>query len=170
MISSAIVINRPEGNQRFIRENHIDVLGVPRRYEYYAPNNITQINLDANLENNAIRIEKNLSEFESKKITESSDAIIQGDYADIALVAIQYLRKAYNTIDSFEAYKRFDKFNDFRISQGWSINQVVSGLSWVGLTQDEWDLMYVRYSYLINPQRITIMQNYQTILEGDPIS
>lgn len=63
MISS-IVINRPEGTQQFIRESHIDVLDREWTYEYLAPQDISQAELDANLAANAIRIEGNLAEQE----------------------------------------------------------------------------------------------------------
>lgn len=63
MISS-IVINRTEGTKQFIRESHIDVLNREWPYEYLAPQDISQAELDANLATNAIRIEGNLAEEE----------------------------------------------------------------------------------------------------------
>ena len=82
-------------------------------------------------------------------------------------MALAYLRKAYSLTDPYQAYLKFDRFNNYRLSQGWSITQVVSGLTEVGLDQDEWSLMLSRYQYLSEPGRITAMIAYQAVLDGD---
>lgn len=82
-------------------------------------------------------------------------------------VALAYLRRAYQIGNPYLAYLKFDRFNDYRLVKGWSLTQVVSGLSSVGLTQEEWDEMLERYQYLSNSTRITAMQAYQGVLSGD---
>lgn len=87
--------------------------------------------------------------------------------ASIKQVALAYLRKAYSLTDPYQAYLKFDRFNNYRLSQGWTVNQVVTGLAEVGLTQEEWDLMLARYQYVSEPGRVTTMVAYQSVLDGD---
>jgi len=82
-------------------------------------------------------------------------------------VALAYLRRAYRTGDPWTAYKLFDRFNSYRVSQGWTIGQVQTQLATVGLMQDEWNLMAARYSYLSQTNRVTAMGAYQDVINGD---
>lgn len=81
-------------------------------------------------------------------------------------IALEYLRQAYRLESPYEAYLKFDKFNNYRLLRGWNVNQVVAGLTSVGLTQEEWDLMLSSYQYLSNPARVTAMEAYQPIAEN----
>lgn len=182
--NSEVIINRPDISNfnRRIREKHTTSLGTDyiRTLNYtfttdpadYIGNDVGyQAALAAEyapvLAQHATKLAESFGESEAEAASDTNDIIAATDYADITLVAIHYLRKAYNTSDSLEAYKKFDKFNDFRVAQGWAINQVVAGLTDVGLTQEEWDLMYARYAYLSNAQRVTAMENYQLVMNGD---
>ena len=78
-----------------------------------------------------------------------------------------FLRKAYATGHPLTAYQKFSRFNDYRIQRGWSLSQVQAGLAREGLTEDEWQNMRQRYAYLSNAARVTAMQAYQSVLDGD---
>jgi len=104
---------------------------------------------------------------DAEEASETDEEIIAVKQATIKQVALAYLRKAYSLSDPYQAYLKFDRFNNYRLAQGWTVNQVVSGLTEVGLTQDEWDLMFARYQYLSEAGRVTAMVAYQAVLDGD---
>lgn len=181
IVSSEVVINHAEEDEyhRRIRELHTDHTGVVTPVNYKAVFNEAGNIIDEDgtiLFNtladktaaNAVKVEKSLVNNESEEMSETDNEIIAGDYADIRVVALRYLRKAYLIEDSYAAYKKFDRFNSYRVSQGWTVNQVVSNLATVGLTQNEWDTILTRYVYLSNATRVEVMQNYQIILNNDP--
>ena len=87
--------------------------------------------------------------------------------AGIKRVALAFLRRAYRTSDPYKAFLKFSRFNDYRTDQGWSLDQVVTGLSDVGLTEEEWGDMKDRYVYLSQTARVTAMEAYQGVLAGD---
>lgn len=64
IVSSEIVINRPDGSVRFVREIHTDNLGVKHPYEYSPALDITQAELDANLASHAVIVGDRLGEQE----------------------------------------------------------------------------------------------------------
>lgn len=161
---SEILINRLNGATRRIRERHTDDIGVAYIRSY---NCALDADVNSLLTANAIKLEAELADSEAESASDTDNEIVAGDYADVALVVLKYLRKAYALNDSYESYKKIERFNNYRVSQGWAINQVVAHLSAVGLTQEEWDLMLARYSYLSNAQRVTAMENYQLVLNGD---
>lgn len=129
--------------------------------------NVLFADLDAYVANNAVKAQDMLADREAEEASETNDDIIVGEFATRELKALKYLRKAYALEDPYQAYLKFTKFNEYRLDKGWILNQVVAGLSTVGLTQDEWDLMSARYTYLSNAQRVTAMENYQLVLAGD---
>lgn len=79
-------------------------------------------------------------------------------------IAVAYLRKAYSLESPYEAFLKFDRFNNYRLQRGWNINQVVTGLASAGMTQEEWDVLQSSYQYLSNPARVTAMEAYQPIV------
>jgi len=81
--------------------------------------------------------------------------------------AVAYLRRAYELGDPYAAYLKFQKFNDYRLAQGWTINQVQQNLAVAGLTETEWTDIRNRYAYLSDAGRVTTMQAYQSVLDGD---
>lgn len=87
--------------------------------------------------------------------------------ASIKQRALEYLRKAYSTGDPYVAFLLFDRFNNYRLAQGWSLNQVHQQLADAGLSEEEWDNMLERYQYLSNTGRVTAMQAYQDVVAGD---
>jgi len=87
--------------------------------------------------------------------------------ASRAQMALAYLRSAMQIGDPYRAYLKFARFNDYRLAQGWSVNQVAENLAGVGLSQDEWSEMRDRFVYLSNASRVTAMQAYQGVLDGD---
>ena len=64
IVSSEIIINRIDGDVRFVREIHTDNLTVKHPYEYYPDLDITQVELDANLTEHATEVEGRLGEQE----------------------------------------------------------------------------------------------------------
>ena len=64
IVSSEIIINRVDGDVRFVREIHTDNLTVKHPYEYHPALDITQPELDANLAEHAIEVEGRLAEQE----------------------------------------------------------------------------------------------------------
>ena len=99
------------------------------------------------------------------KASESDGEVADAEagQASQAAVALAYLRKAYSLDDPYKAFLKFDKFNNYRVAKGWNLNQVVAGLSSVGLTEEEWDLLRDAYSYLSQAARVTTMEAYQPI-------
>jgi len=189
ILSSEVIINRPNGSDfnRRIREKHTDHLGgfhvktydkvfVTDPVDYTADDILDTVAyesaLDAELAptvaSNSVKIEARLAESEAETQSNTDTEIVAGSHAEVALVVLKYLRKAQSLEDPYQAYLKFTRFNDYRVAQGWAINQVVANLLAVGLTQDEWDEMLVRYTYLSNAQRVTAMENYQLVLDGDP--
>ena len=83
--------------------------------------------------------------------------------ASIEQRALAYLRAAWETEESYAAYLLFDKFNDYRLAKGWSLNQVQTGLASVGLTVEDWDDMKAAYTYLSGGGRPATMADALTI-------
>ena len=104
---------------------------------------------------------------DAEEASETDNEITTVKQASIKQVALAYLRKAYSLGDPYLAYLKFARFNDYRLAQGWTLAQVVSGLTEVGLTQEEWGLMLARYQYLSEAGRVTAMVAYQSVLDGD---
>ena len=130
-----------------------------------APDAIAWANLLINLPG-IVELEQQQSDAADAALSEDSE-ITAVDQANIKQVALAYLRQAYTIGDPYRAYLKFDKFNTYRINQGWTIDQVVAGLTEVGLTDGEWIDMKARYIYLANTARVTAMQAYQGVLAGD---
>ena len=80
--------------------------------------------------------------------------------------ALAYLRKAYSLDDPYKAFLLFDRFNEFRVQRGWSLDQVESQLAGVGLGAEEWAAMRAAYTYLAGGGRPAVMLATQTINEN----
>lgn len=78
-------------------------------------------------------------------------------------IAIAYLRKAHASDDPYIAYLRFERFNDWRLAEGYNLPQVKAALLAAGLPEDEYDAMLLAYQWLDNPGRVTAMQAYQDV-------
>lgn len=185
---SEIVINRPDSSvfNRRIRERHTDDFGdiyiISRNHIFvtdpatYTTDDVLddvayQAALTAEytpiLDQHALDLESSITQSDAQEASESDGEVVANDNATIEDVAYAYLKKAYSLPDPYESYLKFDKFNNYRVSKGWSTSQVVAGLASVGLTQEEWDLILARYTYLSNAQRVTAMQDYQAVKAGD---
>ena len=77
--------------------------------------------------------------------------------------AVAYLRKAWREENAYDGYLLFDRFNDYRQSQGWTLDQVQANLASAGLTDEEWTSMRSAYEYLNGGKRPNTMSSYQTI-------
>ena len=115
-----------------------------------------------------------VSEQEAKVAKDDADAESRNDNEILAVkeasqeqVALAYLRRAYEIGDPYLAYLKFARFNDYRLSKGWSLNQVVAGLASVGLTETEWLDMKARHQYLSQSSRVTAMVAYLSVVDGD---
>ena len=64
IVNSEIIINRVDGDVRFVREIHTDNLTVKHPYEYHPALDITQVELDDNLVAHALIVEGRLGEQE----------------------------------------------------------------------------------------------------------
>jgi len=111
--------------------------------------------------------EAKVSQDDAEEASEEDAEVAPVKEAGIKQVALAYLRKAYEIEDPYLAYLKFARFNNYRLAQGWNINQVVAGLTSVGLTEDEWVDMKARYLYLSNSGRVTAMVAYQAVVAGD---
>ena len=87
--------------------------------------------------------------------------------ASLKQMAVAYLRRAQENPDPYQAYLKFSRFNDYRVNQGWNLNQVQAALVAEGLTEEEWTDMRDRYQYLSNAGRVTAMEAFQAVLAGD---
>lgn len=83
--------------------------------------------------------------------------------ASIEQRAVAYLRAAWGEEQAYDAYLLFDRFNTYRLAQGWTLEQVQAGLSSAGLTTDEWDEMKTSYLYLDGGGRPAIMASAKTV-------
>lgn len=130
-----------------------------------APNADAWADLIANI---LTRVQEQVQEADAQEAVEN-DVEILNPYkeASTAKMAVAYLRRAQETEDPYRAYLKFSRFNDFRVAQGWSLNQVVTNLMAAGLTEDEWTDMRARYQYLSNAARVTAMEAYQNVVAGD---
>ena len=113
------------------------------------------------------QVEKDIEILDAQEVAETDNAIASYKDAPIKRVALAYLRRAYSTGDPYRAYVKFERFNDYRVAQGWTVNQVVTNLAEVGLTDDEWTEMRDRYQYLSETGRVTSMVAFQAVLDGD---
>lgn len=87
--------------------------------------------------------------------------------SSVKQMALAYLRNAMSKQDPYVAFLKFSKFNDWRVRQGYNLNQVQVALMAEGLTEEEWQEMRDRYSYLSNAGRVSAMQAYQDVVAGD---
>ena len=129
-----------------------------------APDATVWANLLINL---PAEVEEKVQIDDAEDASEIDSEITAVNQATIKQVALAFLRKAFGLTDPYQAYLKFDRFNNYRLSQGWTVVQVVSGLTEAGLTQDEWDFTLARYQYLSEAGRVTAMVAYQAVLDGD---
>lgn len=166
-LTSEILINRPDrpGTLR-IREKHTDSLGRVYTKSYNVENTA---DVNALLAQHAAEFQELISNRDAKEFVDQGSPIT-ADYkeASIKLIALNFLRRALKKEDPYIAYLRFDRFNDYRLAQGWTINQVVTQLSSVGLTAEEWEKMKTRYQYLSTVENVDLMDNYQMFIQDDP--
>lgn len=77
--------------------------------------------------------------------------------------AVAYLRAAWATDQAYEAYLLLDRFNAFRLAQGWTLNNVSAALAAAGLTADEWEDIKTAYLYLSSSGRPATMATAKQI-------
>jgi hypothetical protein len=113
-------------------------------------------------------VQQEVEDQDANEAAETDVEILQ-PYKEASLpkMALAYLRLAQQTENPYRAYLKFSRFNDWRERNGWNLNQVAAQLSSVGLTEDDWTDMRARYLYLANPARVTAMEAYQNVLDGD---
>lgn len=113
------------------------------------------------------------AEVEASQQLSDADEAVEND-AEVAdykeankkQLAVAYLRRAMSHEDPYVAYLKFSRFNDYRIAEGWNLNQVQAALMDAGLTEDEWNIMRDAYTWLSNAGRVTAMQAYQDVASG----
>lgn len=112
------------------------------------------------------KVEAQMAQRDAESAAQTDDEVNDAPIGESSReqIAYAYLKKAYSLDDPYEAYLKFDKFNNYRISKGWNLNQVVAGLASVGMTQEEWDLMRDAYQYLGQATRVATMVDYVPIL------
>lgn len=98
--------------------------------------------------------------------SERNDLAIEDSAGESTLKqrAIQYLKRAMSEDDPFIAFSKLDRFNTFRTNQGWTVAQVKAQLN---LTDDQWNKIITRYSYLQANEQALI--NYNLIVDGDTV-
>ena len=114
------------------------------------------------------KIERVIQEEDAQEAVNSDLEVQIYKQANKKQLALAYLRRAHSNEDPYRAYLQFSRFNDWRLAQGYDLNQVASALADVGMTQDEWDEMLAAYQYLSNAARVTAMEAYQSIKNGWP--
>ena len=114
------------------------------------------------------QIESLVQADDAEEAVEADEEVAPYKQASREQLALAYLRRAHQNEDPYRAYLQFSRFNDWRLAQGYNLNQVADALADVGLTQDEWDLMLAAYQYLSNAARVTAMEAYQSIKNGWP--
>ena len=83
-------------------------------------------------------------------------------------VALKYLRNAHQQDDPYIAYLKFSKFNDHRVAEGLTLNQVQAYLASVGLEAEEWIALKDAYQWVAQADRVNAMLAYQGVLAGWP--
>ena len=108
-------------------------------------------------------LEVQIQEADAGEGVSADDEITTNKQASIQQRAVAYLRAAMAEDDPYTAFLLLDRFNTFRLAQGWNLNQVEAGLAGAGLEAEEWDTMRDAYQYLSNAGRVTAMQAVQDI-------
>jgi len=166
-IVDTVIINGPniqaDGSIRGIIDFTFDA-GVPERRSIRAQN---QAEWDSKLLSLPSLVEASRTKSDANEASEQDSPIAANKEATDKQVALAFLRNALDEENPYKAFRRFDRFNDFRLTNTWSLGQVVAALSSEGLTSGEWDRMKDRYQYLSDVQRVTVMQDYQTLIDGD---
>ena len=93
-------------------------------------------------------VDEDIAHLDSENNIDDAEVKSSGT-ASIQEVAVAYLQKAWKQEDPYSALILFNRFNDYRNSQGWSLNQVYTNLSSAGLLQSEWDDMLVGFPALL---------------------
>ena len=108
-------------------------------------------------------LELQVQEGDAAEGVSSDTEITANKQSSIQQRAVAYLRGAMAEEDPYAAFLLLDRFNTFRLAQGWDLNQVTAGLAVAGLESEEWDTMKAAYQYLSNAGRVTAMQAVQDI-------
>jgi len=111
--------------------------------------------------------EEKVAEDDATEASQEDVEIVAVKEASREQVALAFLRTAMEIGDPYLAYLKLSRFNAYRNARGWNLNQVVAGLSSVGMTEDEWIDMKARFQYLSNTGRVTAMVAYNSVLAGD---
>lgn len=130
-----------------------------------APDAAAWANLAVDL---ATQVEAQQQEQDADEAVEANEEVLPYKEASREQLALRYLRRAHADEDPYRAYLKFSRFNDWRLAQGYSLNQVTTALASVGLTEDEWTAMRDAYVWLSNAGRVTAMQAYQDVQAGWP--
>ena len=166
-VESVIVADGPNLHDAGVLRGTVDITITDGRVFRRLLSAISQVDWDAKLAALGDDQLEKVARQDADAESDNNNEIAAVKEASREQVALAYLRKAYSLGDPYKAYIKFDRFNDYRLDKGWSLNQVVTNLAAVGLEQAEWDLMEARYIYLSNAQRVTAMQNFQLVLNGD---
>jgi hypothetical protein len=108
-------------------------------------------------------IEAQMQEGDAAEGVSSDTEITANKQSSIQQRAVAYLRAAMAEDDPYTAFLLLDRFNTFRLAQGWNLDQVPAGLASAGLTAKEWAAMRDAYQYLSDTGRVTAMQAVQDI-------
>jgi len=96
-------------------------------------------------------------------ISDSEDIVAVGQ-ASKEQRAIAYLERAHEHEDPYKAFLLLDKFNTFRINNGWTVSQVKTALVAAGMDADLFDVILAEYNELKKPANVLSMENYQSII------
>ena len=130
-----------------------------------APDATAWANLSVDL---ADEVEAQVQEQDAEEAVDADEEVQPYKQASREQLALAYLRRAHRNEDPYRAYLQFSRFNDWRLAQGYNLNQVAGALADVGLEQEEWDAMLAAYQWISNAARVTAMEAYQSIKNGWP--
>ena len=97
---------------------------------------------------------------DSEELAQTDGAIGAHKQATAKQVARLYLERAMGEDDPHLSFKKLNRFNDYRISQGWTLNQVATGL---GIDSGHWDEAKARFQYLNSAENIATMNAYEVL-------
>lgn len=111
------------------------------------------------------RMQEGQAENDAAEIDDFDADIAAVGQASIQQRAVAYIRRALQQRQAYDAYRLLDRFNQFRLAQGWSINQVQANLASAGLTEKEWNRARDAFQYLNAGTRPADMLAYKDIQE-----
>jgi len=113
------------------------------------------------------KIEARVIESDANSAVNNGLEIADSQAAPRKRVALAYLRRALAVGNPLTAYIMFEKFQAYKLQNGWNNSQVIDALQDAGLNRGEWNKMKARYQYLKTEENVATMQAYKALLDGD---